>query len=143
MARPPSPPGRAAPFQSQPPPLRVFPCRRIRKKLRNESNSSCLTTCHFKALALTLPILMGDKESVRPGINQPCLLSLDLDDLTSGALLCHYRLSKHSCCMFLLSMYPELGVLPFLPHLGPAYHYNASRLDGQRRDQLKLTMYPE
>ena len=30
------------------------------------------------------------------------------DDLTSGALLCHYRLSRQSCYMFLL--------LPFLPH---------------------------
>ena len=30
------------------------------------------------------------------------------DDLTSGALLCHYRLSRLSCYMFLL--------LPFLPH---------------------------
>ena len=31
------------------------------------------------------------------------------DDLTSGALLCHYRLTRQSCYMFLL--------LPFLPHL--------------------------
>ena len=30
------------------------------------------------------------------------------DDLTSGALLCHYRLTRQSCYMFLL--------LPFLPH---------------------------
>ena len=30
------------------------------------------------------------------------------DDLTSGALLCHYRLSRQSCYMFLL--------LAFLPH---------------------------
>ena len=32
----------------------------------------------------------------------------DCDDLTSGALLCYYGLSRLSCYMFLL--------LPFLPH---------------------------
>ena len=39
---------------------------------------------------------------------QDCLLSWDLDDLPSRALLCHYRLSKQFCYMFLL--------LPLLSH---------------------------
>ena len=56
--------------------------------------------------------------SVRHG----CLLSWDLNDLTSGALLCHYRLSRQSCYMCLL--------LPFLPHSETEISIRSGRVVG-------------